>query len=255
MLTVMLAGFLAVLGIVAVLVYVKNADNRAKDGYKLQSVLVAKSQIPAGTNAGEAQRTGLLISKQLPTFSVPDTAIHTISTDIANRVTSTPIQPGQILLSENLVLKSQRTGSLVVPPGKVAVTLQVCLAADVAGYIKTGNYVAVYDTYSTSATQSLEVSCSGGHSAPNKDSVATKLVFPRVYVLSVSTATAAQGSTLAPGTTLAGNAAAQGVVYVTLAATPQQAPVLMLLNATGLPSFALTTPSSGITYDSQPAHF
>jgi pilus assembly protein CpaB len=254
MLTVMLAGFLAVLGIVAVLVYVKNADNRAKEGYKLQSVLVAKSQIPSGTNAREAQHTGLLISKQLPTFSVPDDAIHTISSDISTLVTSTPIQPGHILLRENLVSKSQRTGNLVIPPGKVAVTLEVCLAGDVGGYVRPSNYVAVYGTWPTGSSQ-LEASCNGGHQAPSKDSVFTKLVFPKVYVLSVSAAPP-QGSTSAPATVPVINAAAsQGVVYVTLAATPQQAPFLMLLNETGLPSFALTTSSSGITPDSQPVHF
>jgi Flp pilus assembly protein CpaB len=254
MLTVMLAGFLAVLGIVAVLVYVRNTDNRVIQGYQRESVLVAKSQIPAGTNAHEAQRTGLLIRKQLPKFSVPDDAIHTISADISTLVTSTPIQPGHLLLRENLVSRSQRTGNLVIPAGKVAVTMEVCQAADVGGYIRPQNYVAVYGAWPKGSTQ-LEASCSGGHQVPTPSSVFGKLVLPKVYVLSVTTAPPA-GSTSAPGTTLASNAAAaQGALYVTLAATPQQANLLLLLNATGLPSFALTTPSSGISPDYQPVHF
>ncbi|HEX2322880.1 MAG TPA: Flp pilus assembly protein CpaB [Streptosporangiaceae bacterium] len=254
MLTVMLAGFLAVLGIVAVLVYVRNIQNKVVQGYQRESVLVANGQIPAGTNARQAQHSGLLIPKQLPKFSVPDDAIHTISADISTLVTSTPIQPGHLLLRENLVSRSQRTGNLVIPPGRVAVTMEVCQAADVGGYIRPQNYVAVYGAWPTGSTQ-LEASCSGGHQVPTPSSVFGKLVLPRVYVLSVTTAPPA-GSTSAPGTTLASNAAAaQGALYVTLAATPQQAKLLILLNATGLPSFALTTPSSGITADSRTVHF
>ena len=42
-------------------------------------------------------------------------------------------------------------------------------------------------------------------------------------------------------------------MYVTLAATPKQAKLLVLLNQTGIPSFALTTNDSGVTADPQPA--
>lgn len=255
MVTVMLAGLLGVLGVVAVLAYVAKANQRAIAGMKAQSVLVAKSQIPSGTSAAQARREGLLTPKQLPASSVPPDAVRVISADISKLVTSAPLQPGQLLLREMLVPKSQRTGALVIPPGKVAVTMEVCLAADVGGYVRPGNNVAVYDTWASGSNQTLETSCTGGHQAPNKDNVYTQMVLPKVYVLAVTTAQPPQGSTSGAGTTtLAGNvAASQGVVYVTLAATPQQAKLLVLLNETGLPSFALTTNSSGVTPDSQPA--
>jgi len=256
MLTVMLAGLLAVLGIVAVLAYVGKANQRAVNGLKVESVLVAKQQIPSGTTASQARRDGLLIPKQLPRSVIPNDAVHVISSDISNLVTSAPIQPGQLLLREMLVSKSQRTGSLVLPPGKVAVTLEVCLAADVGGYVRPGNNVAVYDTWASGSGQSLETSCNGGHQAAAKGTVYTQMVLPKIYVLSVTTAQPAQGSTSGTGTVLAGNAAAsQGVVFVTVAATPRQAKLLLLLNQTGIPSFALTTNSSGVTADPVPAKF
>ena len=253
----MLAGLLAVLGIVAVLAYVGKADQRAIAGMKAESVLVAKAQIPSGTAAAQARRDGLLTLKQLPASSVPDDAVRVISADIAKLVTSTPLQPGQLLERAILVPKSQRTGSLVIPPGKVAVTMQVCLAADVGGYVRPGNNVAVYDTWASGSDQTLETSCTGGHQVPSKGHVFTQLVLPKVYVLSVTTAQPTQSSTSGTTTTLSGSAAAasQGAVFVTLAATPQQAKLLVLLNQTGIPSFALTTNSSGVTADTQPAHF
>jgi pilus assembly protein CpaB len=257
-LTVTLAALLAVLGIAAVLAYVAKANQRAVQGMKAENVLVAKAAIPSGTPALQAQHEGLLILERLPSSSVPSDALQSISADIANLVTSAPIQPGQLLLREMLVQRSQRTGALVIPPGKVAVTVQVCLSADVGGYVKPGNYVAVFDTYMTgSNNQSLEVSCDAAHQAPNRNTVFTQMVLPKVEVLSVTPAPVPQTSTSGTGPVPAGGAAAatQGAVFVTLAATPQDAKLLVLLNATGIPAFALTTSSSGVTADLQPAQF
>jgi len=258
MVTVMLAGLLAVLGIVAVLAYVGRANQRAIAGMKAQYVLVAKQAIPSGTAASQAVSGGLLIREQLPASSVPPDAVQSITSDISGLVTSAPIQPGQLLLREMLVQKSQRTGALVIPPGKVAVTVQVCLSADVGGYVKAGNYVAVFDTYITgSNSQSLQVSCDATHQAPNRTAVFTQMVLPKVQVLSVTPAPVPQSLTSGSGAVVAGGTAAatQGAVFVTLAATPQDAKLLVLLNATGVPAFALTTSSSGVTADLQPAQF
>jgi pilus assembly protein CpaB len=258
MVTVMLAGLLAVLGIVAVLAYVAKANQRAINGLKAEYVLVAKEAIPSGTVASQALRDGLLAREQVPASSVPADAVQSIATDISSLVTSSPIQPGQLLLREMLVQRSQRTGELVIPSGKVAVTVQVCLSADVGGYVKPGNYVAVFDTYITgSNNQSLEVSCDATHQAPSRTAVFTQMVLPRVQVLSVTPAPVPQASTSGTGSVLASGtaAAAQGAVFVTLAATPHEAKLLVLLNATGVPAFALTTSNSGVTADLQPAQF
>lgn len=253
MVTIMLAALLAVFGIVAVLAYVGKANARAVEGLKPKSVLVAKVQIPSGTPAGQAHRLGMLTVREVPANTVPVDAVSVISSDIKTLVTSAPIQPGQLLLREMLVPRSQRTGALVIPPGKVAVTMQLCLAADVGGYVRPGNFVAVYDTWASGSNQTLEASCNGSHQAPNKDNVYTQMVLPKVYVLSVTTGQAGQGSTSGTGAVLAGNAAAsQGIVYVTLAATPTQAKQLLLLNQTGIPSFALTTTT--LPLDPNPSH-
>jgi pilus assembly protein CpaB len=253
MLTVMLAALLAVFGIVAVLAYVAKANARAIQNTKTVFVLVAKKPIPSGTSVSEARRQGLLLREPEPFGAVPKTAVLSVTADISSLVTSVNLPQGSLLLRPMLVKKSQRTAGLVIPPGLVAVTMQVCLAADVAGYVKPGNKVAVYDTYTTGGNQSLDVSCNGGHQAPSKGTVETKMVLPNVSVLSVIVAPTPASSTTT-GSVLPGvQAASQGLVYVTLAATPEQAKLLTLVNATGLPSFALTPQQ--IPLDPTPAQF
>lgn len=249
MVTVIVAALLAAVGIVAVLAYVAKANQRAIQGIKPASVLVAKQAIAAGTPVSEART--MLISHQVPASLVPSDAVRSISQDIADLVTNVNIPQGQPLLREMLVQKSQRTGALLIPAGDVAVTLQLCLAADVGGYVKPGNNVAVYDTYATGSNQSLQVSCGGSHQAQNVSSVYTRLLLPSVTVLSVTPAPEPQTSSSGTGIGLAGaasSATSQGVVYVTLAATPEEAKRLVLLNEAGIPSLALTS-GSGISPD------
>ena len=65
-LTIVLAVLLAILGTTGVLVYVNHANARALQGQRAVNVLVAKSLIPAGTSAANAQVQGLLITERLP---------------------------------------------------------------------------------------------------------------------------------------------------------------------------------------------
>jgi pilus assembly protein CpaB len=257
MLTVMLAALLAVFGIVAVLAYVANTHNRVVKDMSPQYVLVAKQPIPSGTRAQAAVKNKLLTREQLPTSSVPIDALHSITADNANLVTSTAIQPGQLLLKEMLVPARQVTGAIAIPDGKVAISVELCLAEDVAGYVKPGSHIAVFDTFQNGSNQNLEQSCQSTHQTQDKDSVFTRLLLPDVEVLSVSAAPPpTSGTTSSDGTVLtsgASTATGQGAVFVTVAATQKEAEQLILAAQTGLPYFALTTLDSGITRDTAPA--
>jgi len=257
MLTVTVAALLAVLGIVAVLAYVQKANQRAVQGMKAEYVLVAKQAIPSGTVVEQAYRGGLLTREQLPASSVPVDAVHTVAADISKLVTSAAIQPGQLLLREMLVPARQVTGAIAIPSGKVAVSVEVCLAAAVAGYVKPGSFVAVFDTYGSgkSQSQNLQQTCQGTHQAANAGTVFTRMVLPSVQVLSVTAAPPPQGSTSTTGTVVGGGAsssAIQGAVFVTLAASQKDAEKLILMSEAGLPYFALTTPNSGVATDAVP---
>jgi len=256
MLTVTLAALLAVFGIVAVLAYVANTKTRVVADMSPEYVLVAKAPIASGTRAEAALNSKLLVSEQLPASSVPIDALHSITADNANMVTSTAIQPGQLLLKEMLVPAREVTGAIAIPDGKVALTVELCLAQDVAGYVKPGSHIAVFDTFQEGSNQSLEQSCQTTHQAQDKGSVFTRLLLPDVEVLSVSAAAPPAGTTSSDGAVLTSGATAatgQGAVFVTVAATQRDAEQLILAAQTGLPYFALTTLDSGITRDASPA--
>src|SRR5437764_9424174 len=103
MLTAALAFLLAVLGTIGVLAYVRGANERALQGVRAVSVLVARQPIPSGTIVGNALRDGKLAVERLPASSVPPNALH----DLHGRgslVTSASIQPGELLLTPMLVV-------------------------------------------------------------------------------------------------------------------------------------------------------
>ena len=145
-LTIALAVLLAVLGTVGVLAYVSHANSRAIAGQKAVTVVIAKKLIPSGTSAAVAQRQGLLGSETLPAASVPADAVTALTADLGGLVTSADVQPGQLLLRPMLVAQSQATSNLAIPPGMVAVSILFCLPEAVAGNVRAGSQVAVFDT-------------------------------------------------------------------------------------------------------------
>ena len=129
-LTVVVAVLLAVLGTAAVLAYVRQADNRALEGQKAVTVLIAQKVIPSGTSANTAVQDGLLTSQRLPASSVPVDALTSITPALGPLVTSAVVQPGQVLLRPMLVTPAQATatGALAIPRGMVAVTIPLCMS-------------------------------------------------------------------------------------------------------------------------------
>ena len=258
-LTVALAVLLAVLGTAGVLAYVHQADARAIAGLKAVPTLVAQQEIPAGTSASAALHEGLLTRQLLPASSVPSDAVSSITPDISSLVMSANVQAGQLLLRPMLVTTAQATGAgtLAIPKGMVAVTIPLCLPAAVAGYVQPGSEVAVFDTFS--ASKSLQGNCSGsgssGQSSPG--AVRTRIVLPRVRVLSVGSAPAAGANGTSPNstTTSAGSTATStsGPVLVTMAVGQADAERLILLTETGVSYLALLTSSSQTAFDTATA--
>lgn len=242
MLTVVLAGLLGVVGIVAVLAYVSNANQRAIAGQKAVSVLVANDSIPQGTSVGQAVSGGLLVRRDFPASSLPAGTVRSANHGLSRLVTTSAMQKGQLLLTTMLGHRGQVTGGIAVPTGDIAVTVQVCLEAAIAGYIQPGAKVALFDTYATKGQ--LQSSCDSSHLGQNLRTVYTRMVLPRVEVLSVTTAPATSGtqgtSALSAGT----STQSQGALFVTLAVSQHDAEQVILASQAGLPYFGLLTPDS-----------
>ncbi len=256
-LTVTLALLLAVLGTAGVLAYVHGADARAVAGMRAIPTLVAQQPIPAGTSASTALHEGLLASQQLPASSVPADAVHSITPDISSLVMSANVQSGQLLLRPMLVTAAQATGAgtLAIPKGMVAVTIPLCLPEAVAGYVQPGSQVAVFDTYSTTKL-SVQENCSGtsqSHQSSAQGPVLTRVVLPRVLVLSVgsapATGTSGTSGSSDQAETSSATSGTSGPVLVTMAVNQANAERLILLTETGVSYLALLTPSSHTAFD------
>ena len=264
-LTVVVAVLLAVLGTAAVLAYVRQADNRALEGQKAVTVLIAQKVIPSGTSANTAVQDGLLTSQRLPASSVPVDALTSITPALGPLVTSAVVQPGQVLLRPMLVTPAQATasGALAIPRGMVAVTIPLCMSEAVAGYVQPGSQVAVFDTYATKKASLQETCNQSGQSnqAQGKGSAITRIVLPRVQVLAVGQAASSGTTSTSTSTTASGGASSQsgqtdpsasgptGAVLVTFAVNQADAERLIVLTRAGLPYLALLTASSQTQFD------
>jgi len=257
MLIVTVAILLAALGTVLVLGYVHQANIRAVQGVKAVSVLVAGSEIPSGTSAGQALRQGSLVHQTEPVASVPADAVRSITPDLAGLVTSGNVPSGAVLTRSMLVSAAEVTGGVAIPRGLMALSVLLCLPEDVAGYVTPGARVAVFDTYASNGQSGdLTRGCDVAHPGLKPDTVQTVLVLPKVEVLSVgpgpATGTSSGSTSFSSGSAGSAAAQAQGAVMVTLAVTQAEAERLIQLDEAGLPYLALLTPSSQTSVTSVP---
>jgi pilus assembly protein CpaB len=232
-LTIGLAVLLAILGTTGVLVYVNHANARALAGQQAVNVLVAKSLIPSGTSAANAQAQGLLTVERLPASSVPADALTSVTPDISALVTDAIVEPGQLLLRPMLVTAAQATNGLAVPQGMFAVSIQFCVPEAVAGNVHPGSEVAVfYTSVPSGSTQSGQAACNGAHQLVASQSTTTKLLLPKAMVLSVGQASQGTSSSGSVTPTL-----------ITLALSQSDAERLIAISVNGLPYLALIASS------------
>ena len=251
LLIIVLAAVLALAGAVAVLAYARQANERAIAGLKTVIVIAAKGTISPRTSLGQAQREGLLTTETLPASSVPGEALRSTA-GLSGLVFSATVQPAQLLLRPMLVPASQSTAASVlpIPTGMVAVTVQMCVAESVAGYLTAGSEVMVYQTVPTSLKVSLQQSCQMSHNAFPPGGAVTNVVLPRVLVLSVAQAQAgAQSTSSGTSSVLADPASSAsalltGAVAVTFAVHPgTEADELIQAAQVELPYLALIPPT------------
>jgi pilus assembly protein CpaB len=253
-LTIIVAIVLAVVGTGAVMIYVKQADQRALAGQKAVSVLVATQQVPAGTTAGAALRDGFLQAQKLPSESVPTDAVRSIGPAISGLVLSANLASGQLLLRPMLVTKTVAATGLAIPAGKVALTVQMCLQKAVAGYIRPGSQIAVFNTFFKGKAGSVTWSCAGTNWQGGAKDIRTRLVLTNVSVLAVGTASTGTTSTTTTTTGVfsqnnSSSSSNSTTLMVTVAVSQTDAERLIHLAEAGILYLALVTASSGTKPD------
>jgi len=235
---VLLAIILAVVGTAAVLFYVHSVRGSVASGQRAVKVLVASDRIPAGTTGEHLRDRNLVEQITVPASSVPADALAAIPTDLNDLVVTADVQPSQLIMRGMFGQPTTLSGGLAIPEGKVAVTVQVGIPQQVAGYVRPGSQIAIFDTYNT------------GNNASSTTNTAktTRVLLPRVEVIATG-AFFTDGSTSSDqqsGEVGTGQRAGGQTMVVTVAVTQPEAERLIQATATGALYFALLTDSSDV---------
>ncbi len=178
---------LALLGTLLVVVYVGRADARALDGVQTVTVVVAKEPLKKGQTVKSAQDAGLLTTETFPRKAVPATAIAKLQAADAALVFASDVTQGEILQRPRLVAKVEPPNRLVIPAGKMAVTVSLEDPARVSSFVTVGSNIAVFDSYTVFEGND------GGRWTPSGDRLsdgfplnkATRVLLPKVQVLAI----------------------------------------------------------------------
>ena len=148
-LAVLAAVVVALVGVVAVLLYAKGADSRAVAGQKPVDVYVAQQVVPAGTTAGDAVANGLIARTQVAAKAVPNGALTAVDDKTSKLLALNDIAPGELVLSSRFGTTPLGQKALQVPDGQVAVAVQLSDPARVGTFVTPGSHIVIYDTYSS----------------------------------------------------------------------------------------------------------
>ena len=149
---VAIAAVLAIVGAVVLVVAVRSADQAATAGAQLTSVLVVRSEVPAGTAAdhlGDA-----VAVEQIPARYVADDAVDDLA-DLEGLVAAVNLQPGEQILASRFSSPEQLASAGIhaaVPEGMQEVSIAVDLQRIAGGSVGPGDRVGVFASFDKDAT-------------------------------------------------------------------------------------------------------
>ena len=134
------ATAIAAVGTVLVYTYAKNADDRALEDQSPVTVVVAKTEIPAGTPVRQAAESGAFEQRDIPSATAIDGAMSSVE-PIEEQVALTTLFPNQQLSTQMFGKTLAESSVLPIPPDNIAVSFQFTDPARVAGFVKPGSEV------------------------------------------------------------------------------------------------------------------
>lgn len=146
------AAVVALVGVVAVLMYAKGADDRAIAAQDPTSVYVVKSVVPAGTTLKDSVQSGLIIKTSVAAKGVPLGALTGVNGSNGGLFALSDIQPGEYVLSDRFGTKPVGQKAIDVPAGQVAVSIALADPARVGTFLTPGSKVVLFDTYTPTET-------------------------------------------------------------------------------------------------------
>lgn len=207
------AVLLALVGVVAVVLYANGADQRAIASAQPRTVFVSTQAVPAGTTLNDAIAGGLIVETMLPAKSVPVGSLTAVTEDNKNLLALSEIAPGEYIQTARFGTTPQGSQAIRVPSGQIAMSLTLSDPARVGTFVAPGSHIVLYDSVVGPSPTSGAAPAQTG----------TRVLFEDVLVIAV-------GSTALTPAQPKGEATAapnQSGALVTLALTPEQAPRLV----------------------------
>jgi pilus assembly protein CpaB len=144
---IVVAVVLALVGTVALVAYVGNAENRALAGEQLAPVYVVTSQVPAGT---ASEDLGHFVSlEKVPAKVRAAGAVEDLGS-LQGKVTAVDLVVGEQVIASRLVSRTElanRQAGVKVPDAMVEITVKLDPARAVGGLIQPGQTVAVFSSF------------------------------------------------------------------------------------------------------------
>jgi len=217
-LVVLAAVVVALIGVVAVVVYAQGADARAVADQQPQTVYIAKALVPAGTTAAEAVATGLIVPTQVAAKGLPLGALSTVDAATGKLLALTDIAPGEFVTASRFGTTPLGQKAIQVPDGQIAISLTLSDPARVGAFVSPGSHIVIYDTYTPAVAAAGTTAAAAGAAATKQ----TRVLLDDVLVIAMGSAT------LTPPAATAGAAqpAAAGAL-VTVALPPATAAKLV----------------------------
>ena len=169
----------------------RNAGTSSSDGTQAP-VLVTTRTVDSGTAGSTALAEGAIRQKKVPRSSRPANAASNPS-ELAGRVSARAIAAGEVVTTDMFAAPQTRVGTVVIPPGKRALALQLAPLPAVAGFAGAGDHVDVYGVTKGQdgavpavhlVLQSIEVLSVNGTGLPSAQGQPTGPDF--VYLLAVT---------------------------------------------------------------------
>ena len=231
----LVAALIALAGTAMIVLYVQGIDARATKDQELVEVLVAASTIETGESVADAQEAGKIEKSEVRRADLVDGSLSSTSS-IADLVAIGTVYPGEQLIAKKFGSLGD-TQSLVIPDGKMAVSVELTDFERVAGFVNPGNEVAVFAT-----PQDLVALLPDDKEQKLGDY--TRIVLTRVPVLGVGTTSVTSRTTK----TEDGDQVAEEVArtILTLAVTQDEAEKLIQADRNSDVTFALLTDESKV---------
>lgn len=228
------AALVAALGVALVLVYARGADQRAEARFDGVEVMVATQRLAPGETVAAARAAGKIDTARVARGALLDGAVRSLD-ELKGDVVLVPVYPGEQLIQPKFGAAGDAQATLPIPPGQMAVSVNLTDAARVSGFLVPGSEVAVFLNGTTEDTAQPF----------------TRLLLPRVTILGVGSSAPAVDD---PENDADGEGAASEEVaptLLTIAVGQRDAQKVLYAAATGELAFALLNGES--TVDSGPA--